>query len=54
MKETKEFVELQKELLKHKKLYYVEDNAEISDYDFDMLEEQSYEMARELGFRADK
>jgi NAD-dependent DNA ligase len=32
MKETKEFIELQKVLLKHKKSYYVLDNPEISHY----------------------
>lgn len=52
--ETPEFIALQKELLFHKKMYYVEDMSVISDYDYDMLENKSYKMAQELGFRADK
>lgn len=51
--ETKEFIELQKQLLKHKKLYYTTDNVEISDYEYDLLEKKSFKMAQELGFRAD-
>ena len=52
--ETQEFINLQKELLRHKFLYYVESRPEISDYDYDMLERSSYQMAMELGFRADR
>lgn len=52
--ETEEFIDLQKELLRHKFLYYVENRPEISDYDYDMLEEDSFILARDLGFRADK
>lgn len=54
MKETPDFIALQKELLWHKYLYYVVNSPTISDYQFDMLEESSFKMARELGFRADK
>ncbi len=52
--ETFEFKKLQRELLRHKKLYYIDSNAEISDYEYDMLEKKSFKMAEELGFRADK
>lgn len=54
MIETPEFIALQKELLRHKFLYYVENTPEISDYDYDMLERKSYDMAQSLGFRADR
>jgi NAD-dependent DNA ligase len=54
MKETKEFIELQKDLLIHKKLYYIDDSPIISDYDYDMLEKKSFKLAKEIGFRADK
>jgi NAD-dependent DNA ligase len=54
MQETEEFVKLQKGLLQHKKLYYVDDMPTISDYDYDMLELKSYKMAQGLGFKADK
>lgn len=54
IKETQEFITLQKELLRHKFLYYVENNPEISDYDYDMLERSSFKMAQDLGFRADR
>lgn len=54
IKESQEFIALQKELLRHKFLYYVENKPEISDYDYDMLERKSYEMAKELGFNADR
>lgn len=54
VKETEEFVKLQKDLLQHKKLYYVDDMPTISDYDYDMLELSSYKLAKELGFRADR
>jgi hypothetical protein len=48
------FHELQKELIKHKYLYYVKSAPIISDYNYDMLEEKSLKLARTLGFRADK
>jgi NAD-dependent DNA ligase len=54
MKETEKFIQLQKDLLKHKKLYYIDNTPTISDYEYDMLEQSSYNLARELGFRADK
>ena len=54
IEETEEFINLQKELLRHKFLYYIENKPEISDYDFDMLERSSYEIAKTLGFNADK
>lgn len=54
MKESEEFIGLQKELLRHKRLYYIDNNPELSDYDFDMLERKSYAMAKELGFNADR
>ena len=50
---SEKFEQLQKELLRHKKLYYIEDNPEISDYDYDMLERRSFKMAQSLGFRGD-
>lgn len=49
-----EFYELQKELLKHKYLYYVKTAPIISDYTYDMLEEKSLKLAKQLGYRADK
>ena len=49
-----EFENLQKELLKHKYLYYVKAAPIISDYNYDMLEEKSRKLAKSLGFRADK
>lgn len=48
------FNELQKTLLKHKYLYYAKAAPVISDYDYDMLEMESYKLAKTLGFRADK
>ena len=53
-KETDEFKQLQKELLKHKYLYYIKDQPIITDYEYDMLEDKSLKMARDLGFQADK
>jgi NAD-dependent DNA ligase len=52
MKETKKFIELQKELLRHKFLYYVQNTPEISDYDYDILERKSLYLADTLGFNA--
>jgi hypothetical protein len=49
-----EFEELQKTLLKHKYLYYVKVKPIIGDYEYDMLEEKSLKLAKQLGFRADK
>ena len=49
-----EFNELQKELLRHKYLYYELNSPVISDYEYDMLERKSFSMAKELGFNADK
>lgn len=54
IKETEEFISLQKELLKHKRLYYVESTPIISDNEYDALERKSIEMAKQLGFRADR
>ena len=54
MKETSQFIDLQKSLLKYKKHYYVLDEPLVSDYYYDMVEKKSYELAKELGFRADK
>lgn len=51
---VEEFEYLQRELLKHKYLYYVKSKPVISDYDYDMLEEKSLKLARKCGFRADK
>lgn len=51
--QTGEFVALQREILKHKYLYYIKNKPEISDYEYDMLEKKSFEIAKELGFRAD-
>ena len=52
--ETPDFIALQKELLRHKFLYYVLNTPEITDYDYDMLEQKSLDMALLLGFKADK
>jgi NAD-dependent DNA ligase len=52
MEESQEFINLQKELLRHKFLYYINNSPEISDYDYDMLEKKSFKMAKELGFNA--
>ncbi len=49
----REFRNLQKELLKHKRLYYIEEKPIISDYEYDMLEKRSFVLAKALGFRAD-
>jgi NAD-dependent DNA ligase len=49
-----EFEDLQRELLKHKYLYYVKTKPIISDYDYDMLEVKSRKLAKQLGFRADE
>jgi hypothetical protein len=49
-----EFEDLQKNLLKHKYLYYVKDRPIIGDYDYDMMENHSLIVAKLLGFRADK
>lgn len=49
-----EFEYLQRELLKHKYLYYIKSAPIISDYDYDMLEDKSLKLAKKCGFRADK
>lgn len=49
-----EFEELQLLLIYHKFMYYERSTPTISDYDYDMLERKSYELAQKLGFRADK
>lgn len=54
MTESQEFITLQKELLKHKFLYYVKHEPILSDYDYDMLELSSYKLAKTLGFRANR
>ena len=54
MLETKEFIALQKELLRHKFLYYEMSMPVITDFDYDMMERESFEMAQLLGFKADK
>lgn len=54
MKETPEFIKLQQELLQHKYNYYILDSPTISDYDYDMLELESFKMAKSLGFNADR
>lgn len=51
--ESEEFINLQKDLMLHKKLYYEFNTPNISDYEYDMLERKSFKMAQELGFRAD-
>lgn len=53
MKETEEFIKLQQELLKHKYLYYIENEPKITDYHYDMLEKSSFKLAKDLGFNAD-
>jgi NAD-dependent DNA ligase len=53
-KESLEFTALQKELLEHKYKYYVLNTPTISDYEYDMLERSSFEMAKSLGFSADR
>lgn len=52
-KESEEFIQLQKILLEHKRLYYVENAPIIKDIDYDYLEKQSAKMAQECGFRGD-
>lgn len=47
------FDNLQKVLLMHKYLYYIKSSPIITDYEYDMLEKESYLLAQELGFRAD-
>lgn len=54
IQESEEFINLQKELIKHKFLYYELGEPEISDYEYDMLERKSFDMAKSLGFKADK
>jgi len=49
-----DFEDIQKELLKHKYLYYVKAAPIISDYDYDMMERESRKIAKMLGFRADE
>lgn len=49
-----EFEDIQKDLLKHKYLYYVKSAPVISDYDYDMMENESRKIAKRLGFRADQ
>jgi NAD-dependent DNA ligase len=49
-----EFEQLQKTLLKHKYLYYVKSAPIIGDYDYDMLELESFGLAKKLGFNADR
>ena len=53
-KKQEQFDKIQKELLMHKHRYYVLSNSIISDQAYDMLEEKSLKLARELGFKADK
>jgi len=48
------FDALQKELMEHRKAYYVDNAPTITDFDYDMLEMKSLLMAKELGFRADR
>lgn len=48
------FEQIQKDLLKHKYLYYVKSSPVISDYDYDMMENESRKLAKQLGFRADQ
>lgn len=52
MEETEEFIELQKELLRHKFLYHIQHTPEITDYDYVILYRKSVDLARSLGFRA--
>ncbi|NLD88205.1 MAG: NAD-dependent DNA ligase LigA [Clostridiales bacterium] len=42
-----EYEQLKNELIRHGKLYYIDDNPEISDYEYDMLMERLKEMERE-------
>lgn len=48
-----EFDKVQLELIKHKYHYYILDAPLISDYEYDMLERQSYKLSRTLGFAMD-
>ncbi len=48
-----EFDNLQEELLRLKKAYYVDNTSLVDDYTYDMLERKSFKLAQELGFRAD-
>lgn len=51
---TQAFEKIQRNLLKHKYLYYVKSTPIISDYDYDMMENESRTLAKQLGFRADQ
>ena len=51
---TTAFDKVQRDLLKHKYLYYVKSAPIISDYAYDMMEKESRELAKQLGFRADQ
>lgn len=52
--ETPQFIFLQKDLLQHKYNYYILNSPTISDYEYDMLELESFKLAKNLGFNADK
>ena len=55
MIETNEFIYIQRKLLKAKQIYYNKEELQfLTDYQFDMLEKQSFDIAKKLGFRADK
>jgi NAD-dependent DNA ligase len=51
---TTAFDQIQRDLLKHKYLYYVKSAPIISDYEYDMMENESRKLAKQLGFRADQ
>lgn len=50
--ESIEFIYTQQKLLKAKEDYYVHNLPTLTDFQYDMLEQQSYKLAKELGFRA--
>lgn len=53
LKETQEFTDLQKELLRLKDLYYNQSISEVTDREYDILERKSFTLAEEIGYRAD-
>lgn len=49
MDKSARYVQLSWELLEHKFRYYVLDNPEIQDFEYDMLEKEYDSLAEELG-----
>lgn len=49
-----DFKRVQSMLLEAKRMYYKKHISIMSDYEFDLLEKHSFNLAKQLGFRADK